>query len=117
MSGDMFKKYEAMAETLERISLSYPEDSDERRAIYAAARALALQLHVEARRRYEEFLKEFPVTDAMIDNALAQTANSPEGTMASVHGEMWVLVIDPDGKRRLIRPNLIDWDEDDAADQ
>ncbi|MCC9606726.1 hypothetical protein LOC68_16415 [Blastopirellula sp. JC732] len=117
IDSDSSEKYEAMAETLKRISLSYPEDSAERRAIFAAARALASEFHAESRRQYEEFLQEFPVTDAMIDTALAATANSPEGTMASVHGEMWVLVIDPDGKRRLIRPNLIHWDEEDALDK
>ncbi|TWT38474.1 hypothetical protein Enr8_01660 [Blastopirellula retiformator] len=36
--------------------------------------------------------------------------------MAQVHGKMWVLVIDPDGKRRLIEPLMIDWDEENSRE-
>jgi len=98
-----FSKLKDMCSTLDRISLEYEANSEERRALEAATRALGLQTMRDANELFEVFLKKHPLDEKKLSDWIAAHPEAPIGATPIIGAMLHVVTEDSNGQRRLVR--------------
>jgi hypothetical protein len=100
-----FLDVEATCKVLQRVSLQFAEDSEEREAISAAACALLTVVTINARREFEAFLASREPLQHASEEMLAEwLANHPDaepGTTVVIGGRSHVVTLGYDSRLHL----------------